>query len=127
MSIQTIDIINILEANNRQRDLEATQKKFSLSQLSRLNKIIENNDGFISSALWDLLLFKVCDLFINDNEMSILKPNGYSLIRELYKELERCLRKEANYSDEIGQTDWDKRLNLKEIIKEKPITMVSQT
>ena len=67
MNTQTIDIIKILENQQKARDQQAEQKKFSLSQLSRLNKLVESENGYISSALWDLLLFNVNDLYINEN------------------------------------------------------------
>lgn len=67
MEIQTIDIAKILENQNKIRDQQAELKIFGLSQLTRLNRLIEVENGYITSTLWDLLLFNVNDLYINDN------------------------------------------------------------
>ncbi|MGJ0846595.1 hypothetical protein ACR77J_07895 [Tissierella praeacuta] len=64
-----IDVIKILENQQKQRDAEAELKIFSLSQLSRLNKLIEQNNGYITNHLWDLLLFNVNDLYIKDGKV----------------------------------------------------------
>ena len=67
MSTKTNDIIKILENQIIERDRQAELKIFGLSQLSRLNKLVEKENYYITSSLWDLLLFNVNDLYINEN------------------------------------------------------------
>jgi len=68
MDQQTIDLVTILNNNREKINKQNESKKFNLSQLSRLNKLVEAEGGYISSCLWDLLLFNVNDLFLNEDE-----------------------------------------------------------
>ena len=72
-------VIKILENEREESRKRAEQKKFSLGQLRRLNRLVESEGSYISSALWDLLLFKVDDLQItasgNISYVSADKPS----------------------------------------------------
>ena len=67
--VKSLDIIKVLEAQTKIRDEQAESKNFSLSQLSKLNKLIEGEGKYISTCLWDLMYFKINGLYINNNKV----------------------------------------------------------
>lgn len=87
-------IIKILEQQEIERKRDAEQKIFSLSQLSRLNKLVESVDGSISSSLWDLLYFNVNNLYINNNQVCY---------KSFYKPSKRIVKFLNQYNDLIIQ------------------------
>lgn len=64
-----IDIVGILERQKEQVMADARLKVFGLSQLRRLNEVIEDVGGYITTNVWDLLLFNVNDLYIKDGKI----------------------------------------------------------
>ena len=71
-------IVKILEQKEQQLKEEAKQRSFGLSQLRKLNNIIEQNGGEISNYLWELLLFNINELRLIDGKVcytSFYKPS----------------------------------------------------
>lgn len=74
----------------QQKKIEDNQGSWGLSQVSRLNKKLEEKEVYISNHLWDLLIFNVKELYCNEGKLSIVWADKESkkvlkLIRENYK------------------------------------------
>ena len=57
---------------NEKKRIDNMQGNWGLSQVSRLNHILEGKEVYISDNLWDLLIFNVQDLYCNDGKISIV-------------------------------------------------------
>lgn len=99
MDRQTIDIVKILNNSREKINKQNESKKFNLSQLSKLNRLIEAEGGYISSSLWDLLLFNVDDLFLNEDEKicytSLYKPS--KKVNKFFLEYNNLIKNNLSY------------------------------
>ena len=59
-------IISILEKQEEARRIEATRSEWGIRQRNNLVKIIEDNGGTVTNAMYDMLLFNVAGLRINE-------------------------------------------------------------
>ena len=82
--------IFIQALENERKNIKAQQGNWGLGAVSRLNKLLEEKDIYISESLWDLLIFNVKNLYCNDGKISIEWRGNQSkkvikLIRENYQ------------------------------------------
>ena len=59
-------IIDILKNQEEQRKEQAKQSEWGLSNVRRMTNILELNGANITSHIWDLLLFNINGLRINE-------------------------------------------------------------
>ena len=59
-------IISILEKQEEARREEAARSEWGMRQRNNLVKIIEDNGGTVTNAMYDMLLFNVAGLRINE-------------------------------------------------------------
>jgi len=72
--------------NNKKR-IESMQGNWGLTQVNKLNKLLEEKEIYISDNLWDLLIFNVKDLYCNDGKISIeWRGNQSKKVIKLIKE-----------------------------------------
>lgn len=57
---------------NNKKKVESMQGNWGLSQVNRLNNLLEEKEIYISESLWNLLIFNVQDLFCNEGKISIV-------------------------------------------------------
>ena len=82
--------IFITALENEKRKIDSMQGNWGLTQVSKLNNLLEEKDIYISNNLWDLLLFNIKNLYCNNDKISIEWRKNQSkkvvkLIRENYK------------------------------------------
>lgn len=79
--------IFIQALENERKRIDAMQGNWGLSQVGRLNKLLEEKDIYISESLWDLLIFNVKNLYYNDGKISIeWRGNQSKKVIKLIKE-----------------------------------------
>lgn len=57
---------------NEKRRIDSMQGEWGLSQVSRLNKLLEEKGVYISNSVWDLLIMNVQDLYCKDGKISVV-------------------------------------------------------
>ena len=57
---------------NNKKKVESMQGNWGLSQVNRLNNLLEEKEIYINESLWNLLIFNVQDLFCNEGKISIV-------------------------------------------------------
>lgn len=96
-------VIDILQKQEEQRKLQAKQSEWGLSNVRTMTNILESNGANITSHMWDLLLFNINGLRINEA--------GRVCYISFYKPSKRILNLLARYNkvivehfDEITKT-----------------------
>ena len=86
-------IIKILENQEQQRREIAKQSEWSLTNVRKLTEVLENAGATVSNHLWDLFVFKINGLRINEN--------GQVCYLSFYKPSKRILNIFSRYNDII--------------------------
>jgi len=72
---------------NERKRVNAMQGNWGLTQVRKLNELLEEKEVYISSNLWDLLLFNIKSLYCNDGKISIeWRDNQSKKVIKLIKE-----------------------------------------
>lgn len=86
-------VIDILQKQEEQRREQAKQSEWGLSNVRTLTRILEENGANITSHMWDLLLFNINGLRINES--------GKVCYISFYKPSKRILELLARYNNII--------------------------
>ena len=86
-------VIKILEKQEQQRREIAKQSEWSLTNVTRLTEVLENAGATVSNHLWDLFVFNINGLRINEN--------GKVCYLSFYKPSKKILNVLSKYNDVI--------------------------